>query len=146
MTCAPALAASWARSSCFWIIDSLSPVQDAWTRAPRTIRGIVHSLRSLGAERTTTRRNDALPALRGLAGEIDVGYCQIDMPRLVGGVRGGWDTRSTPVHAQPDPEGPTIRPNRGPSPCLRVPGCISDQRDPTRLARCQPTHGWHASG
>lgn len=26
-TWAPCLAASWARSSCFWIIDSLSPVQ-----------------------------------------------------------------------------------------------------------------------
>ena len=40
MNWAPCLAASWARSSCFWIIDSLSPVQLAWTSAPRTVRDI----------------------------------------------------------------------------------------------------------
>src|SRR6476661_6761981 len=43
MTCAPASAASWARCSCFWIIDSLSPVQLAWTSALRTVRGIAAS-------------------------------------------------------------------------------------------------------
>src|SRR6187402_2296699 len=40
MNWAPCLAASCARSSCFWIIDSLSPVQLAWTSAPRTVRDI----------------------------------------------------------------------------------------------------------
>ena len=40
MNWAPCLAASWARCSCFWIIDSLSPVQLAWTSAPRTVRAI----------------------------------------------------------------------------------------------------------
>ena len=40
MNWAPALAASWARSSCFWIIDSLSPVQLAWTSAPRMVRAM----------------------------------------------------------------------------------------------------------
>ena len=33
MNWAPCLAASWAYPSCFWIIDSLSPVQVAWTSA-----------------------------------------------------------------------------------------------------------------
>src|SRR4051812_49173964 len=40
MTCAPCLDASWAASSCFWIIDSLSPVQVACSSAPRTILGM----------------------------------------------------------------------------------------------------------
>src|SRR6476660_2113596 len=40
MNWAPCSAASWARCSCFWIIDSLSPVQLAWTSAPRTVRPI----------------------------------------------------------------------------------------------------------
>src|SRR6185295_13346419 len=40
MAWAPWREASWARCSCFWIIDSLSPVQLAWTSAPRTVRGI----------------------------------------------------------------------------------------------------------
>src|SRR5207247_6747438 len=40
MNWAPCLAASWARCSCFWIIDSVAPVQLAWTSAPRTVRGI----------------------------------------------------------------------------------------------------------
>src|SRR5689334_8415493 len=40
MTWAPCLAASCAACSCFWIIDSLSPVQVACSSAPRTIRGI----------------------------------------------------------------------------------------------------------
>src|SRR5512146_3158301 len=47
MNWAPCLAASWARSSCFWIIDSLSPVQLAWTSAPRTVRGIGRAPRTL---------------------------------------------------------------------------------------------------
>src|SRR3954453_1161448 len=40
MTCAPCFEASWAACSCFWIIDSLSPVQVAWTSAPRTLRAM----------------------------------------------------------------------------------------------------------
>src|SRR5688572_15903170 len=40
MIWAPCLAASWACFSCFWIIDSLSPVQLAWRSAPFTLRGI----------------------------------------------------------------------------------------------------------
>src|SRR6186997_2869957 len=40
MIWAPSLAATCARSSCFWIIDSLSPVQLAWTSAARIVRGI----------------------------------------------------------------------------------------------------------
>src|SRR5215210_7802604 len=40
MNCAPCLSASCARTSSFWIMDSLSPVQLAWTSAPRTIRDI----------------------------------------------------------------------------------------------------------
>ena len=43
MTWAPCLAASWAAFSCFWIIDSLSPVQLACSSAPRTLRGIGRS-------------------------------------------------------------------------------------------------------
>src|SRR6476620_9575955 len=51
MNWAPCLAASWARCSCFWIIDSLSPVQLACRSAPRTVRGIRHLARSEEAER-----------------------------------------------------------------------------------------------
>src|SRR4026208_2267598 len=40
MICAPCLAASCAACSCFWIIDSLSPVQLACRSAPRPTRGI----------------------------------------------------------------------------------------------------------
>src|SRR6186997_1912049 len=40
MTWEPCLAASCAAASCFWIIDSLSPVQLACSSAPRTILGI----------------------------------------------------------------------------------------------------------
>src|SRR5436190_8778255 len=61
MNWAPCLAASWARSSCFWIIDSLSPVQFAWTSAPRTVRGIGYSLDS-------TRLLRCLRVLRRRAG------------------------------------------------------------------------------
>src|ERR1700741_5472740 len=41
MTWAPWREASTARSSCFSIIDSLSPVQLAWTSAARTLRALV---------------------------------------------------------------------------------------------------------
>src|SRR6476619_8671802 len=40
MTWAPCFLAAWAASTCFWIIDSLSPVQLACSSAPRTILGI----------------------------------------------------------------------------------------------------------
>src|SRR3954452_13374301 len=40
MNWAPCSLAWWAYCSCFWIIDSLSPVQVACSSAPRTIRGI----------------------------------------------------------------------------------------------------------
>src|SRR5579862_883236 len=40
MTWAPWPAASWATFSCFWIIDSLSPVQLACSSAPRTFLGM----------------------------------------------------------------------------------------------------------
>src|SRR5215207_5021972 len=40
MISAPCCLASWAYRSCFWIIDSLSPVQVACSSAPRTIRDI----------------------------------------------------------------------------------------------------------
>src|SRR4029078_61124 len=43
MTWAPCFDASWAACSCFWIIDSLSPVQVACRSAPRTVRGIGRS-------------------------------------------------------------------------------------------------------
>ena len=69
MNWAPCLAASCARSSCFWIIDSLSPVQLAWTSAPRTVRDIGSpssgwewvrggegTPRSAGSSRVATRR------------------------------------------------------------------------------------------
>ena len=49
MNWAPCSAASWARCSCFWIINSLSPVQLAWTSAPRTVRGILASPHSGGS-------------------------------------------------------------------------------------------------
>src|SRR5678816_1097554 len=66
MTWAPCLLASWAACSCFWIIDSLSPVQLAWRSAPRTMRGmsdphLIVTMQSEEGEGTTTDRapNDA---------------------------------------------------------------------------------------
>src|SRR5262245_25821837 len=57
MIWAPCFAASWAYCSCFWIIDSLSPVQVAWTRAPRTTRDM---LRSSDLDVTTAPRASGL--------------------------------------------------------------------------------------
>ncbi len=56
MNWAPCAAASWARCSCFWIIDSLSPVQLAWTSAPRTVRGILASPHSRAGSGCSERR------------------------------------------------------------------------------------------
>ena len=73
MTWAPCLAASWAASSCFWIIDSLSPVQLACSSAPRTILGIsaLLGVRSMtvgrGRGRAYTGLHDARTARDGVA-------------------------------------------------------------------------------
>src|SRR6478609_1286240 len=109
MKSAPALAASWAYASCFWIIDSLSPVQVAWTSAPRTVRAIGCAPRSgggVGAQRVHRRTaagsvGDGLrPAPHVVLGELaaapfvveptyeDVGELAIDAGVVVGQVAG----------------------------------------------------------
>src|SRR4051795_5641676 len=54
MNWAPCSLAWWAYCSCFWIIDSLSPVQVACSSAPRTILDISPSFLELAASRERT--------------------------------------------------------------------------------------------
>src|SRR5574337_1772599 len=73
-TWAPCLAASWAKRSCFWIIDSLSPVQVAWSSAPRTLRGIVRIPPRSGARQAPpgeTQIGLAVTAASVADGQID---------------------------------------------------------------------------
>ena len=112
MNWAPCLAASWARSSCFWIIDSLSPVQLAWTSAPRTVRAICASPRwgrvgvadgaytaqaragllspgnGLGRRRHVPLGELAAAALVVEAADEDVGELAVDGRSVVGQVAG----------------------------------------------------------
>src|SRR6266571_7002633 len=61
MTWAPCFLASCAASTCFWLIDSLPPVQLACSSAPRTILGISALTVQLPA-----RRRERTPAALGL--------------------------------------------------------------------------------
>src|SRR5690242_7011050 len=63
MIWAPCCFASCAYCSCFWIIDSLSPVQLACRSAPRTLRAIDHLPR--GGARLTGRALAGGPPVTG---------------------------------------------------------------------------------
>src|SRR3954453_4648150 len=66
MIWAPCCFASWAYCSCFWIIDSLSPVQVACSSAPRTLRAMCVTLLGVRARpvRRALGRRPVSPAAR----------------------------------------------------------------------------------